>query len=207
MNRNKDVADFYDKLYSEDDRAFGGEPLPLVKRLLEYIKEGDVLEIGAGAGRNSIFLASQGFTVTATDISSVSVKNIQKKATEKGVTLKTKILDAVTAKLTESYDIIICTFTLHHILTNDALVFIRNIQEHTKPSGFNLITTFTKDGDFYRENPQTSKFYLDNKEQLEQLYTGWKILRNFEKEGKARAVDEDGNHMVNMFVGLLAQQV
>jgi hypothetical protein len=52
--KNQKVADHYDKLYSDDEKAFSGEPLPLVKVLVEHISSGDVLEIGAGAGRNSL---------------------------------------------------------------------------------------------------------------------------------------------------------
>ncbi len=44
--KNKKVADYYDKLYSDDEKAFSGEPLLLVKVLTEQLSSGSILEIG-----------------------------------------------------------------------------------------------------------------------------------------------------------------
>jgi tellurite methyltransferase len=205
--KNQKVADHYDKLYSDDDKAFSGEPLPLVKVLTDYISSGDVLEIGAGAGRNSLFLASQSFDVLATDISPQAVEKLKERALESAVNLKAEVSDISEAKLTKKFDAIICTFTLHHLTVEDAELAISKIQQHTKPNGFNLFSIFTKNGDFYKKHPDTDNFYLNNKEQLEGLYSGWKIIKSFEKEGKARALDTEGNPQFNMFVGFLAQKI
>ncbi|GEM_PF-637576 len=205
--KSRNVADYYNKLYTDDERAFVGEPLPLVKRLTEYIKSGDVLEVGAGGGRNSIYLAHLGFKVTATDISPVSIKNIKRLTTREHIALKTAVFDISKNALAHRYDAIICTFTLHHLRADDAISTIKKIQRNTKPSGFNLITTFTKNGDFYKSNPNTPNFYLDSKAQLKKLYKGWKILRIFEKNGKARALDATGRPQFNVFVGLLAHKI
>lgn len=204
--KNQKVADYYDKVYSDDERAFSGEPLPLIKALSKYVLSGSVLEIGAGGGRNSIYLASRGFDVLATDISSVSIKNIQQRAKEANVSLRTEVWDVVEKNLKQDFDIIICTFTLHHMLREDAESVIRKIKQHTKSSGFNLITAFTKNGDFYKKNPATTNYYLDGKEELENFYSGWNIHKSFEKSGKARALDVEGKAQFNTFAGLLAQK-
>src|ERR1700733_7865058 len=132
--KNQKVANYYDKLYTDDKQAFVGEPLPLVKRLTEYISKGDVLEVGAGGGRNSLYLANLGFKVTATDISSSSIKNIKKLAAKEGITLKTAVFDISEKTLAHHYDAIICTFTLHHLRTADAISAIKKMQRSTKPS-------------------------------------------------------------------------
>jgi tellurite methyltransferase len=204
--KNQKVADHYDKIYSDDEKAFSGEPLPLVKVLIEHISSGDVLEIGAGAGRNSLYLASQGFNVLATDISPQAIQKLQGTALESGVNLKADVSDIGEAKLTQDFDAIICTFTLHHLTANDAELVISKVQQHTKPNGFNLFTIFTKDGDFYKKHPDTDNFYLENKEQLEKLYGGWRMIKSFEREGKARAFD-NGQPQFNVFVGFLAQKI
>ncbi|HEY5382976.1 MAG TPA: methyltransferase domain-containing protein [Candidatus Paceibacterota bacterium] len=205
--KNQKVADYYDKLYSDDEKAFSGEPLPLVKVLVEHISSGDVLEIGAGAGRNSLFLASQGFNVLATDISPQAVEKLKERALESGVNLKAEVSDMAEAKLTQDFDAIICTFSFHHLTAEDAELAIIKIQQHTKPNGFNLFTIFTKEGDFYKKHPDTDNFYLNDKEQLEGLYSDWKIIKSSEKEGKARTLDTEGNPQFNVFVGFLAQKI
>lgn len=204
--KNQKVTDHYDKLYSNDEKAFSGEPLPLVKALTEYLPSGNVLEIGAGAGRNSIFLASEGYTVSTTDISPVSVERITKNAVEKGVVIKSVVSDVAEEGLKGEYDAIVCTFTFHHLRKEDAEKVIGLMQEHTKPNGFNVVTTFTKNGDFFKGNPDTPNFYIDGKEQLESMYAGWKIIKSFEREGKARALTAEGDPQANIFVGFLAQK-
>ena len=204
--KNQKTADYYNKVYA-DERAFSGEPLPLVKMLAELLPAGKVFEMGAGTGRNSLFLAGKGYEVCATDISSLAVERLATKAQENGIKLGTAVSDIAEDEITEDYDAIICTYTFHHLKEEDAELVISRMQQHTKLGGFNVITAFTKNGDFYKNNPHTTNFYLDNKEQLERLYQGWKIIRSFEKEGQARALDTEGKPQSNTFAGLLAQKI
>jgi tellurite methyltransferase len=204
---NQKLTEFYDRVYENDQAAFSGEPLPLVKSLIEHLQHGSVLEIGAGAGRNSLFLAEKGFDIEATDLSPKSVEMIKQKASEAGISLKAEVADCTETELKKEYDAIICTFTFHHLSRADGENVIQKIQKHTKPGGFNILTIFTKDGDFYKKNPSTPNFYLENKDELEHIYKGWKIIKIFEKEGKARAVDEKGEHKQNTFAGLMAQKL
>ena len=205
--KNQKVADYYNKFYSDDEKAFSGEPLPLVKALSELMPSGTVLEIGAGAGRNALFLVSKGYEVKATDISALAVEKLAQQAKDQKVVLETAVSDIAEEELADDYDAIICTFTFHHLTEEDAEAVIRKMQTHTKPQGFNVITTFTKNGAFYNAHPDTANFYLNNKEQLEHLYEGWKLIKSFEKEGQARALDTEGKPQFNVFAGLLAQKM
>jgi hypothetical protein len=49
------------------DGGFGEKPSPIVEALPKFISSGNALDIGAGDGGNSLYLASQGFNVTAND--------------------------------------------------------------------------------------------------------------------------------------------
>ena len=86
-----DVATTYDKLFKDKTSAQiwenmnNGEPLTIVKTLEHFVTSGDVLDIGAGVGHNSIYLASRGFNVLATDISTVAIERLEAKAKTKGV--------------------------------------------------------------------------------------------------------------------------
>jgi SAM-dependent methyltransferase len=54
------------------------EPHEAVQSFYSLAKIGNAMDIAAGNGRNSIFLAEQGFQVDAVDISSMGLKSIEK---------------------------------------------------------------------------------------------------------------------------------
>ena len=69
----------WDQRFSIDDYLFGTEPAQALVKLEHYlIPQGDTLVIADGEGRNSVYLASKGFKVTATDASTVA--NVKAKA-------------------------------------------------------------------------------------------------------------------------------
>ena len=82
---------------------------------------------------------------------------------------------------------------------------IEKIQKHTDPDGLNAITVFTKNGDFYKKNPQTDNFYPDANE-LKELYSDWEILEYEEVQSKAFQKNLDGSPMFNIAAELLARK-
>ena len=69
----------WDERFSIEDYLFGAEPAQALVKLEHYlIPQGDTLVIADGEGRNSVYLASKGFKVTATDASTVA--NVKAKA-------------------------------------------------------------------------------------------------------------------------------
>ena len=67
------------------------------------------------------------------------------------------------------------------------------------------ITAFTPDGDFFRSNPATDKFY-PNEEELKNLYADWEILQCEEAESRALKKKLDGSSMLNTVARLLAKK-
>jgi 2-polyprenyl-3-methyl-5-hydroxy-6-metoxy-1,4-benzoquinol methylase len=72
------MADYH-ALYKGGD-PFGINPAEIVERILKYKSSGSVLDIGAGQGRNSLFLAKSGFSVEAIDSSEEGLKKTRSKA-------------------------------------------------------------------------------------------------------------------------------
>ena len=69
----------WNKRFSIEDYLFGADPAQALVKLEHYlIPQGDTLVIADGEGRNSVYLASRGFRVTASDSSTVA--NIKAKA-------------------------------------------------------------------------------------------------------------------------------
>lgn len=205
--KNQKTADFYNKFYAENETAYTGEPTSLVAELPELMPAGTILEIGASVGRNALFLASKGYEVMATDISSVAIERLTRQAQEQGLAIDAAVSDIAEDGIQGCYDAIICTMTFHQLSTEDAEAAIKQMQEHTNPGGFNIVTTFNKNNFFYRNNPDTPNFYPDGTEQLEQLYSGWRVERSVLRESKALDKDADGNRYPVEIVGLIAQKI
>lgn len=194
----------YDKLYTENESAFSSEPQECVGRILDHKHGGTVLEIGAGDGRNALFLAKHGFDVTAQDISPVGIENLNKRAQALGVSVEAEVADA-RGEIQRPYDVIVSTFVLHHLHHEDALDLIARMQERTLQGGLNVLTVFTKQGDFYRNDTDTTHFYA-NQYELRELYHDWEVVECREVEGPARKKKPDGSAMRNTWVELVARK-
>ncbi|MBI2054592.1 MAG: methyltransferase domain-containing protein [Candidatus Sungbacteria bacterium] len=206
MERNP-VGENYDRIYGRREQVFGGgKPHPLVAKIPEIIQSGQVLEFGAGQGRNSIYLAEHGLRVIAVDLSSAGIETIQRLAEEKQLpNLHAEIGDARN-EIEGEYDAIVSTFMLQHLSEDDALRFIERVKLHTKIGGVNAITAFTKDGDLGTTDANKNHFY-PNSGQLKELYTDWEILDYGEERRKLLQKYPDGSAMFNMSAELLARKL
>ncbi len=102
----------WDDRYSESGFAYGTEPNAFLAASLQHLPPtGTILCLADGEGRNSVFLAQQGYTVTAVDSSSVGLQKATILATERGVTITTCVADLTDYQLPEnSYDAIVSIF-------------------------------------------------------------------------------------------------
>jgi len=80
----------WDKRYNEEGFAYGTEPNDFLESEYSRIpKRGKVLCLAEGEGRNAVFLATQGYSVTAIDQSSVGLEKAEKLASEHEVEIST----------------------------------------------------------------------------------------------------------------------
>ena len=102
------------------DRPISTEVSEIVKKYAERAKVGRALDIAAGVGRNTHFLADKGFVVDAVDYSDVALSKIKEMATINKIEAD---LDAYTFEQ-ESYDLIVnCNYLdrRHFPLIKEAL--------------------------------------------------------------------------------------
>lgn len=90
---------------------FGKEPVALLKSHVGHLKTGKALDIAMGEGRNSVFLAGQGFEVEGMDGNAKAIERANALAAEKKVTIsaKTQNLDFFLMPLMK-YDSIVMTY-------------------------------------------------------------------------------------------------
>lgn len=83
----------WDERYSNDEYAYGKEPNDFLRKHAGIFPTGHILCLAEGEGRNAVYLAEQGYQVTAVDSSIVGLKKALKLADERGVTIETHHAD------------------------------------------------------------------------------------------------------------------
>ena len=118
-----------------------GPEIKKYAKILKKKKYKTVLDLGCGTGRNTIYLAKQGFLVYALDISKTGVAITKKKAKLLDLkNIKFKVADMKHTSYPNNYfDAVVCMFTLSHGLLKDNQDAIDEIYRILKPKGM-LIT-------------------------------------------------------------------
>jgi SAM-dependent methyltransferase len=75
----------WDARYAESDRIWSGRPNVVLVREVAGLPPGTALDLGCGEGADAIWLAQQGWRVTAVDISGVALGRAAAHASQAGV--------------------------------------------------------------------------------------------------------------------------
>lgn len=78
----------WDERYSAEEYAYGTAPNEFLVEKVGCLPQGKVLSLAEGEGRNAVFLARQGYAVTAVDASLVGLNKAGKLAEENGVVVE-----------------------------------------------------------------------------------------------------------------------
>jgi tellurite methyltransferase len=80
--------DKWDARYREGAYRSRTHPTALLAEWLPRLPRGRALDVACGAGRNALYLAANGYTVTALDISSVALERGRRSAEERALSLE-----------------------------------------------------------------------------------------------------------------------
>lgn len=101
----------WDARYSESDRLWSGNPNPRLVEHINAIEPGTVLDVGAGEGADAVWLARQGWQVTALDVSPVALARTRQHALDAGVSVTTQQHDLLSNDpLPGTYDLVSAQF-------------------------------------------------------------------------------------------------
>ena len=88
------TTSFWDQRYAGEGLAYGEAANEFLVSVAERLpRSGRALDIGAGEGRNALFLASLGLDVLAVDQSAVGMQKAERRAKERGLALRTRAVD------------------------------------------------------------------------------------------------------------------
>lgn len=102
----------WDQRYAADGYVFGTEAAAFLTSQSDLcVAEQTALVVADGEGRNSVFLAQQGMTVTTMDISAVGAAKSRKLAAERGVSVDVQVADILEWEWApESFDLVVAIF-------------------------------------------------------------------------------------------------
>ncbi|MBM7871571.1 2-polyprenyl-3-methyl-5-hydroxy-6-metoxy-1,4-benzoquinol methylase [Clostridium pascui] len=132
-----------DKEYWEEKFACRGDkPLSPEKSLVEnikYFKDGSVLDVACGDGRNGLFLMENGFKVTGVDFSSKALERFKIFAERKKYVLNTKQIDLSQGSSLKDIGIFDNILINHYKLSSEQLADTEN---HITDEGILFICGF-----------------------------------------------------------------
>ncbi len=149
----------------------GGTPEPALIQAIAGAAPGTALDLACGRGRNAIYLASQGWTVTALDSSQVAIDELPGNLDAKCVDLESPDFQIPP----DAYNLICDCYYLHRPL-------FPQIRAGLKSGGLfvAVIPMIDNDPAIAPMNPA----YLCQPGELESFFAGWEILHS--REGKPR---------------------
>lgn len=102
----------WDARYDRPDYLFGEEPNAFLKSQLHRIKlHKNALAVADGEGRNGVWLAQQGLSVTSIDASSVALRKAEDLAARREVSITTRLVDMNDFQWpAAAYDLVVAIF-------------------------------------------------------------------------------------------------
>lgn len=163
--------------YSGDDYLFGTEPADFLRRAEPFLCAGQTaLAIADGEGRNSVWLAGQGLTVTAFDPAPNAVAKARKLAAARGVAVEFHLNDLDGWDWSRRFDVVAGIF-IQFVSPDERETLFARIGGALAPGGLLLLHGYAPrqvgygtGGPPHRENMYT----LDL---LHEAFAGYEVLR------------------------------
>lgn len=158
----------YEMHYKNEEYYWGLKPNSLCYEIMKIkppVKPYKVLDIGCGEGKDAVFLARNGYSVTAFDASVNGINKAKNLADNLGVKVDFFNADIRDYHLDENYDIILSSGVFHYIPLALREKIVNELKEHTTENGINVINVFV-DKPFLEKAPDM--------EYSEKIVEGWK---------------------------------
>jgi len=167
----KTAGEQWDNRFDVERFLYGTEPVEFLKANVHRLAKGKALVLAAGEGRNAVWLAGQGYDVTAMDASPIGLEKATALADQRGVKIRTEVGD-----LQHGYDMgeekydLITDFYYHD------MAMIPAVMRALKPGGMFVLQNFSIDQlETNRFGPKNPDYLTKPNELLRQL-EGYRIL-------------------------------
>jgi thioredoxin reductase/SAM-dependent methyltransferase len=142
--RSQVAEDHWNTRYRESERIWSGDPNPTLPREVAGLPPGRALDLGCGEGGDAIWLARQGWHVTAVDISGIALERAFRQADAAGVSdrIDWQRHDLGLSFPEGSYDLV-STHFLHSFVDMPRERILRTAADAVAPGGTLLVVGHT----------------------------------------------------------------
>jgi SAM-dependent methyltransferase len=134
------TAPMFDRIYTSNEPGFSTRPNALVLDMIEGKAPGTALDIAMGQGRNALYLASRGWTVTGFDVSNEGIVAARREAAARGLTIEAlRVAHDEFEYGSAAWDLIVMTYALVPVTDVD---FAARLVESLRPGGLIVIESF-----------------------------------------------------------------
>ena len=142
-----DIRTNYENWYAGDDYYWGTEPAEFCDELIRlrpFPKAKKVLDIGCGEGKDAVYMAMQGYKVTAFDLTENGIAKTKRLADEKGVKIDAYVDDINSFTAGDTYDIVYSTGTVQYLFEENKKIFFEKINKITNVNGIVFFNVFVE---------------------------------------------------------------
>jgi tellurite methyltransferase len=136
----------YEARYQSKENYWEFKPSSMIQKVLELLpplyRRPKVLEIGCGEGATAVFLARNGYDVTAFDLAPTAIDKTLENGRRAGVEIAAFVADVNEFVPNEKYDLIFSSGTLQYLLPERRAPFMQSLQAATQANGLNVLHTF-----------------------------------------------------------------
>lgn len=101
----------WDRMFAAKEQLFSPDPNAIVVELVSPLQPGHALDLGAGEGRHAVWLAQQGWQVTAIDFSPIALERTRRRAATAGLQIECVLADANELHPpTDGYDLVLIAY-------------------------------------------------------------------------------------------------
>ena len=192
-----EIAAQWDERYRARPRLFRQEPDETLVDLISPLAPGAALDLGAGEGRNSLWLARRSWDVVAVDASDVALDRLRTSATEGGLSVETVCEDASdylsrAADRHSSFDLVVVAYL--HPPSAERAQLLALAEERVTPGGHLFVVAHHRDSLGRVGPPDPDRLYVEA--DLEPVENeGFRILR-LERRSGMSDVTEPGVDIV-----------
>ncbi len=169
-------SNMWDTRFGQEEYVYGREPnVFLAEHHLVFPKGARVLSLGEGEGRNAVFLARQGYDVTALDSSAEGMRKLTGLAAQGGVLVTQRLEDVTQADLgTARWNGIVSIFC--HLPSADRQALYARIRQGLRPGGIFLSEMFTPAQLGYQSGGPKDPDMLVTRDELLAAFEGFEIV-------------------------------